>query len=179
MKLAKGNVFSLVTKDHDPVMWRCRMRLSKWFDLQGEYPEPGRAPDSAEEYEGNILTTVGAGDLWKGLTGGSLTVFSNANAYIGVGDGNGSVPTVNASDTDLTATTNKLRVAMDSTFPTLSTNTAVFQSTYGTSQANFAWNEWGVFNASSSGDMLNHKGQALGTKVNTASWQLKVTLSLS
>lgn len=125
---------------------------------------------------GNLLTTLGATALWTKLSGGAGTVYDNSNAYIGVGDSN----TAEAvGQTDLQASTNKLRKAMDATFPTISTNTITFRSTFGTSDANFAWAEWATFNASSSGTMLQRKVQSLGTKASGASWQFSVTLSLA
>ncbi len=69
---------------------------------------------------------------------------------------------------------------MDATFPTHTggTNSAVFSATFGSGTANFAWNEWAVFNGSTGNTMLNRKVASLGTKA-TGSWQLQVTLTLS
>ena len=156
---------------HDSLRWRCTYRLEK-YDPQGRLHQ-------VIQGEGNVLTTTGINALWTALTGGSITAFNNANARIGVGDGNGSVPSVSASDTDLTATTNKLRKGMDATYPSVSLSNVTFRSTFGSADANFAWNEWGIFNSSSGGTMLNHKGQAFGTKVAGATWILSVTLSLT
>jgi hypothetical protein len=47
------------------------------------------------------------------------------------------------------------------------------------SDANFAWQEWAVFNASSTGRMLNRKVESLGTKTSSAAWTLTVTITLS
>lgn len=169
----------------DSVKWRCVTRLEKYNgDFSAADIAAGLAIDALYEDrwdEGNLLVTVGATDLWTALTGGAITAYSNGNANIGVANGNGSVPTVAASDTNLADLTNRQLTAMNATFPSISTNTVTFQATYGTAVANFAWNEWGVFNGSNppTSHMLNHKGQALGTKVNTATWQFTVTLSLS
>jgi hypothetical protein len=103
------------------------------------------------------------------LIGEAFTTFANANAYLGVGD---SSTAFAKAQTDLQAATNKLRKAMDATYPQRSTAQLTFRSTFGTSEANFAWNEWGVFNASSSGTMLNRAVSSLGTKQNTQSWQM-------
>jgi hypothetical protein len=161
----------------DDVRWHCHTVLRKFV---GEWSAADIAAGIIHPYEvlrdeGNLLVTVGATAMWTALIGGSITFFSNANSYIGVGTGTTAAA---AGDLDLTGPST-LRKAMDSTFPTVSTNSVTFRATYGTSDANFAWNEWGVFNASSSGTMLNHKVISLGTKVNTATWQFAVTLSLS
>ena len=109
------------------------------------------------------------------LVGEAITAFNAANSYIGVGD---SSTAFAASQTDLQAATNKLRKAMEASYPTRATNVLTFRSLFGTSEANFAWNEWGVFNAAAAGAMLNRKVEALGTKTSAQSWQLTVTLTL-
>ena len=81
--------------------------------------------------------------------------------------------------TDLQASSNVYRQPVDATFPTLATNVLTFQATFPTTVANYAWNEWAVFNAGSSGTMLNRKQESLGTKANTQSWQFTVTLTVN
>jgi len=108
--------------------------------------------------------------------GNSITPYNNANSYIGVGD---SSTAFAATQTDLQASTNKLRKSMDTSYPTISQNVLTFRSTFGTGDANWAWNEWGVFNASSGGTMLNRKVESLGTKTSAQSWQITVTITLS
>jgi hypothetical protein len=99
----------------------------------------------------NLLTNAGGALVEDLLIGAGGTTFANANAYIGVGD---STTAVSASHTDLQAATNKLRKAMNSTFPSRSSQTLTFKSDFATTDANYAWNEMGVFNASSAGTML-------------------------
>lgn len=108
------------------------------------------------------------------VVGAAATAWNAANAYLGVGD---SSTAFAAAQTDLQASTNKLRKAMDATFPTQSTNILTYQASFGSSEANFAWNEWGVFNASSAGTMLNRKVESLGTK-STGTWTLTVALTV-
>jgi hypothetical protein len=108
--------------------------------------------------------------------GAGGTAFNNANSYIGVGD---STTAFAAAQTDLQAATNKLRKAMDATYPQVAANVLTFRSTFGTSEANFAWQEWGVFNAASGGTMMNRKVESLGTKTSSQSWQITVTITLA
>ena len=110
-----------------------------------------------------------------GVVAGSQTAFSNANATIGVGD---STTAYAATQTDLQAATNKLRKAMDASFPTVATNILTFRATFGTAEANWAWQEWAVFNASAAGTMLNRKVESLGTKTAAQSWQITATITL-
>jgi len=106
----------------------------------------------------------------------AVTLFNNANAYLGVGD---SSTAFAASQTDLVAATNKLRKAMDATYPQRTTNVITARSTFATGDANFAWNEVGYFNAAAAGTMLNRKAQSLGTKTSAQSWELTATITLN
>lgn len=106
------------------------------------------------------------------LGGSSYTKFSSANAHIGVGD---SSTAFASTQTDLQAATNKTRKAMDATYPTRAANVLTWRATFATGDANYAWNERGIFNASSGGQMLSRKVIALGTKTSSASWQLTCT----
>jgi hypothetical protein len=108
--------------------------------------------------------------------GDAVTAFNAANSYLGVGD---SSTAFAATQTDLQAATNKLRKAMEATYPTRATNVLTFRSLFGTGDANFAWAEWGVFNAASAGTMMSRKVEALGTKTSAQSWQLTTTITIA
>lgn len=110
------------------------------------------------------------------MNSGPPTFFSNANAYIGVGD---STTAYAAGQTDLQAATNKTRQAMEATYPSIASNVLTFRSLFATGSANYAWEEWGVFNASSAGTMLCRKVEALGTKTSAQSWQITATITVS
>lgn len=122
------------------------------------------------------LTNAGRNHITQAVAGEAVTAFNNANAYIGVGD---SATAFAAAQTDLQAASNKLRKAMDATYPQRATNVLTFRSTFATGEANFAWQEWGVFNGSSGGTMLNRKVESLGTKTSAQSWQMTVDLTIN
>jgi hypothetical protein len=121
------------------------------------------------------LTTAGRDVIAAMILGEATTDFNNANSYLGVGD---STTAFSAAHTDLQASSNKLRKAMSATFPTRATNVLEFRSLFGTSDANFAWQEWASFNAPSAGTMLQRKVESLGTKTSAQSWQLTVDLTV-
>ena len=121
------------------------------------------------------LTNAARDLIAQALIGEAFTSFANANARIGVGD---SSIVFGASQTDLQASTNKLRKAMEAAYPTRASNALTFRSIFSTSEANFAWNEWGVFNAASAGTMLNRIVASLGTKTSAQSWQFTVTVTV-
>lgn len=122
------------------------------------------------------ITDAGRNHLVQAGIGAGPTFFNNANSYIGVGD---STTAFSASQTDLVASSNKLRKAMDATYPSGGSNVITFRSTFATTDANYAWQEWGVFNASSAGTMLNRKVESLGTKTSTQTWQFTVVLTFT
>ncbi len=109
------------------------------------------------------------------VTGGSFTAFNTTNARIGVGD---SGTAFAAAQTDLQAGPNKLRIGMDATYPQVTGSAMTFKATFGGSDANFAWNEWAIFNAASGGVMMTRKVESLGTKVSGAIWVVTATITL-
>lgn len=122
------------------------------------------------------LTTAGATLIAQCLMDDSPTFLTNANAHLGVGDSN---TAFNVAQTDLQAATNKVRKPMEASYPQRSANATTYRSVFGTSDANFTWNEWGVFNASSGGTMAGRKVESLGAKTNAASWQLTAVITLT
>lgn len=115
-------------------------------------------------------------DLVAQLATGAGTAYTNAVSHIGVGD---SSTAFAATQTDLQAGANKLRKAMDATYPQVAANVITFRSTFATGDANFAWNEWATFNASSAGTMMQRKVESLGTKTSAQSWQFTVTITIN
>jgi hypothetical protein len=152
---------------HEAIRWHCRWKVAQY--LAGHCI-------AVVEGDGNLLMTNGANVLWTALTGGAITAFSNANAHLGVGD---SSTAENAAQTDLQAASNQFRKAMDAGYPQVSTNQVTFRSTFAGGEANFAWNEFAVFNAASGGTMLNRKVSTIGTKASGAVWVFTVTITLS
>lgn len=122
------------------------------------------------------LVDAGRNHLVQAGIGAAVTAFNNANAYIGVGD---SATAHSAAQTDLQAGANKLRKAMDATYPSGGANVITFRSTFATTDANWAWQEWGIFNAASGGTMLSRKVESLGTKTSSQTWQFTTTLTFT
>jgi len=121
------------------------------------------------------LTNVGRDFIAGALTGVETTLFDNANAYIGVGDG---TTAFDVTQTDLQGT-NKFRKGMDSGYPQRSGNVLTFQATYSGAEANFAWQEWGVFNATSGGTMLCRLVEYNGTKQSGQTWVFQVQITVN
>lgn len=109
------------------------------------------------------------------LIGESITHFGNANAYLGVGSSDTAFAN---TQTDLQGAS-KYREAIDTGYPTRSTRQLTFKSTIGGDDGNFAWEEVGVFNASSSGDMFCREVESLGTKSAGNVWVLTIQGTLA
>ena len=125
---------------------------------------------------GNLFLAEGINYMWTALCGGAFTPFDNSNAHLGVGDG---TDAEDYSQTGLLGT-NKFYKGMDTGYPTYgSDRKATFRSTFGDTEANFAWNEWTVANGSDDSAInLNRKVESLGTKSSGSTWILTVELSI-
>lgn len=130
---------------------------------------------------GDMIKVDADGTWYKVAAIGSNTSLTLETAYAGT-TASGQAATkepLSASQTDLQASTNKFRKGMDATYPQVSGQTVTFRSTFGASEANFAINEGGIFNASSGGTMLNRRVQYLGTKASPSTLQLTATVTVS
>lgn len=105
-------------------------------------------PHEVQEFA-NLMTNTGAALCEDLLIGAGGTTFVAANAYVGVGD---SSTAVSAAHTNLQAATNKLRNLVSSA--SRSGQVLSFIATFATGDANWTWNEMGVFNHASAGTML-------------------------
>lgn len=187
------------SQQHDEIFWHAQWKVEKYAEDADAWmaAHPGSTQDDFQaahkpyetiNREGNLLVYGGMSCLWQCLIGNgtstagqALTFFNNAQAAIGVGD---SSTAAAATQTDLQAATNKIRVAMDATYPTHTDGTTsgsatiTFKSSF--TGANWVWNEWGVFNSSvaATGRMLNRKVESLGTKA-SGTWVLTVTVTLA
>lgn len=132
-------------------------------------------PYEVVEGDFNAMVDAGINALLLLLVGGGGTAYNNANAYLGVGDSTTAWAT---GQTDLQAASNKLRVGMKATYPQTGTKKQTFAADFTSGQANWAWQEWAIFNAAAAGTMLSRKVESLGTK-STGTWTLSVDFSLS
>ena len=134
-------------------------------------------PYDVVEFEGNMLLNEGITVALQLIGGIAATAFSNTNAYIGVGD---SSTAEAASQTDLQAASNKTYKAMSATYPQVSAQTITFRAVFASADANYAWNEFTVSNASSgTGANLNRKVSAQGTKASGQTWTVDLAITLS
>lgn len=113
-------------------------------------------------------------DLICGL--GSPTAWDNTNARIGVGnDGTAPAP----GDTGLKGAS-KLWKGMNAGYPQKSGNDSVFQADFVDGEAEFAWLEETIVNATDdAGENLCRQNTDLGTKPTGQTWRLTGTITWS
>jgi len=120
------------------------------------------------------LTNAGRDFIAKSIINeAGVTPYNEANAYIGVGSGG---TAFNVSQTDLVGAS-KTRKIVDNA-PVRTNNEIEFITTFGTTEAQHDWLEWGVFNNTTGGEMINRKVENLGSKTG-GTWVLTVTLSVN
>lgn len=101
--------------------------------------------------------------------------FNSSNAFIGVGNGSSAFST---RQTDLQGA-ETFRKGVDAGYPTVNPPMLTFKSTFAPNEANFPWEEWGVFNASTGGVMLNRVIESNGVKQNNQTWVLEVNITFA
>lgn len=129
------------------------------------------------------LTTAGAQFLakaWTGLNGPAI--FDLSRFHLGVGN---NATAFNVSQTDLQAAVGGgqfFRKPLSAGGSLTESNGVVTATaTFGTTEANFDWVEWGCFNALTGGTMQGRKVESpsLGVKSSTQVWTLQATITWS
>lgn len=167
-------------------VWKCHIQVAKFW---GDW-KPEKEPYAVDEYDGNLLMYGGVSVIWEALIGAGTatagqakTFFSQTNAAIGVGNGTTGVV---ATHTNLQGAS-RLRKVCPVGYPehTDATTSGAamcrWRTTFDTTDANFAWEEAGVFNSATdaTGRMLNRKLQTMGTKTSASSWQITFDITIA
>lgn len=178
-------------KANEPIAWKCVTEVEDRY--LADHNGHTKGDVVKQTVFGNLIMNGGASVMWERLdtlnpstsaTGAALQGFSSGTCRIGVG---ASTATAAVTQTDLQSTANKAYKGMDATYPAHTDGTSSsgarqwqVKATFSTAQANFAWNEWAVFNSTTATKrMLNRKVQSLGTKSSAATRSITCTLSLS
>ena len=123
------------------------------------------------------LTTEGKYCIADAIIGGaSYTKFGSANAHLVVGTGTGPEAVGDTVNTFTDIETKAVDSAVRGSGA--QENVVTYQATFGTGDANQDWDEWGVANATGvTGELLNRKVEALGTKGPTQTWVFTVDIT--
>ncbi len=129
----------------------------------------------------NLLLNTGINALWNALGGTALAdPFNGTYTRIGVGD---STTAAAATQTGLQSTTNTAFQQVASGYPTVGSNQQlVAQSVFGSTAANFAWNEFVVDNGQGNTGTItaiNRLVSAQGTKASGQVWTVTMTITIS
>jgi hypothetical protein len=119
------------------------------------------------------LTTAGKTHIASAIVGAAVTAFNGANAYLGVGNGTAAFA---VGQTDLQGAS-KHRELVDSISATGLVITAV--AALEAADANHAIEEFALFNASTSGTMLNRFVESHGVKASGDVWTITHTLTFT
>jgi hypothetical protein len=127
-------------------------------------------------FEHNVFLDEGIQEIWDlAIAAGGTTAYNNANARTGVGESSAGE---DHTQTALQGSTLTFK-AMDATYPIRTNQTVDFRSTYGSGDANNAWNEFTVDNGNSRNKNINRKVSSQGTKVAGQTWVLTISLTIA
>jgi hypothetical protein len=161
--------------------WTIRRYNSYQDFLDGKLPKTivdaiGKVLPGESVFEGNVLLNEGIALMLSLLTGGAGTSYSNANAYLGVGE---STTAAAASQTGLQGSSKTFK-GMESSYPSISGQTVTFRAVFGSADANNAWQEFTVVNSNSdTGVNLNRRVLDQGTKASGQTWTLDLAITFS
>jgi hypothetical protein len=162
------------------------LRVYRGVDADARARVAGDDFDDLVRASGNLLVNAGLTRLTSLLTAAGGQALTNTSARIGVGD---SSTAAAVTDTDLGAaagSTHRQFEVMQATFPSTATGVVTLQAVFGTSEANFVWNEWGidigtptVTAGTTVNTLFNHKVINLITKTSNAAVTFTVTITFS
>ena len=172
-------------RTREDLVWKCHYRAELRYG-----PDIQTPPYHVVEGVGNLLVRGGASLMWEYAKGSGTTAstaakkYLNATAALGVGNSTAAATNI---QTALQGGSQLLK-ALTGGFPTHTTGSTaatvvdiVYKSTFGVSEGNFTWNEFGLFSKATTANrrMVTRKVQNLLTKTTAASATLTVTLSLA
>lgn len=160
----------MIDSFHENVKWRIR----QWEDPLDW--QRGSPPEKVNWFEDNCLLNTGINLLWTLIAGSVGTKWDNANARLGVGT---SAAATSATQGSLVSGVYTYK-NMDSGYPTGGTSQiCTWRSTFGTAEANHAWNEFTVNDGTSGNISLNRAVSAQGTKASGQIWELTLQITFS
>lgn len=184
---------------HDRANWYVQWGIEKWSEaataeahaMLGRAPtlydfhRLGIAPYGTALLERNLLTTAGLGRIAALINLGTGNLIASTTARVGAGNGAGSAV---IGDTDLGAAAGSANRWFQTCTVTTPSNVWTFAASFGGSDGNFAWNEFGIDIGTAtvtSGNtvnavLLNHKTSiAQGTKASGQTWAATATITIS
>jgi hypothetical protein len=143
--------------------------------------------ETRETEHSNLLTTAGWTRLLTLAIGGGGTAYAAASTRIGVGTATAAAAVGNTDLSAAAGTANRFFQPVTGA-GTVGTGTGTqrlsFVSTFGTGDANFAWQEWGIDQGTATGStvtatMLNRAVSNQGTKASGQTWTATALLDFT
>jgi len=171
--------------DSDQSLWALNRASAVW--LPGDQLRAMVGPPSGSvAVNGNMLLTAGVTRLMSLFTGAGGQALTNTATRVGVGT---STATEAMNQTDLQApagAANRWFQVMDATYPQQTSGVITAKGTFGVSDANFAWNEWGIdignptvtSGTTVNSCLVNRKRVTLDVKAQGTMWVFTVTLTI-
>lgn len=169
--IGKGNdgmAVGAVVGIHERANWQPHWTIEKYDENMNLY--------DVLDFEGNLLLNEGITEMLNLIGGIGGTAFSNANAYIGIGE---STTAAAATQTGLQGSTVTYK-AMDTGYPSVTNQTITYQATFGPTDANNEWQEATIANGNSdTAKNANRKVQDMGRKAAGTTWIARCSITLS
>lgn len=182
-----------MTGDSDNFLWSPSATLRKFTNhdaafarfILGHHPSGDElirecVPYETIHVEGNLLTTAGLTLITGLMIGNVFNTLDATRVRLGVGSSSTAATTADAS-----LGASQQYDVMDAPYPTASAGVLTFQSSFQNSEANFAWQCWGldagtapVASGTTPATLVNRKVTSLGTK-SSGIWVLTVTVTLT
>lgn len=185
------HMFSVTTFerwDEEQVNWT-RQKVHRDFGtrepVKADFDYYGVKSYHTTVHDGNLIVNVGWTRLMNLLTNqGATQAYDATHTRIGVGD---TTTAAAYTDTDLAAATgaSTRQWKLVSGAGSLGTRTLAWSATFGSSEANFHWQEWGVDNGTADGTgastspLLNRAVSDQSTKVSGQVWTPTVTFTFT
>ena len=182
-EVANGTTLWRVDRwDADQTHWAMQ-RTGGFQPSDRDFGALGIRPYETTEHLGNAVLQAGWARVLANLTSvpASTAIFDATHTRIGVGDGSTAVNAV--SNTDLSGSSKWFQLVSGA--PTIGgtiPKTCAWSATFGTSDGNFTWSEFGIDNGTASSNtvsapLLNRALSAQGAKVSGQTWTVTATLS--
>ena len=148
------------------------------------FADLGIRPYEVAVTPGNLLTTAGLGRIATLINAGTGNLIASTTARVGAGNGSTAAA---VGDTDLSAAAGSANRWFQTCTVTTPSNVWTFAASFGSSDGNFAWAEWGIDIGAatvSSGNtvnavLLNRKVASNGTKASGQTWNATATITIS
>jgi hypothetical protein len=188
----------MLVKTADSFKWNAQLTIRKydeeasfraalagfWHPTDQDFARLRIKPFEVLVTDKNLLTTAGIGRIATLLTAGTGNLISSTTARVGAGN---SATAEAIGQTDLQAAAGSTNRWFQTCTVTIPSNVLTFAATFGTSDGNFTWAEWGIDIGTAtvtSGNtvnpvLLNRKVQSNGAKVGGQTWTATATITFS